>query len=189
MPEYKTLSVPDRAAWRAWLEKHHAREPGIWLVYYKGGVHPTLSYEDSILEALCFGWIDSIIKKVDEDKYVRKFTPRTPGSDWSLSNKRRIARLIREELMTPAGMDRVDYAHPEREPSEPPSRTEPLLPAYFKRALVANGRAWENFKNLSPSYRRLYVRWVLDAKRAETRDKRVRESVALLAENKKLGLR
>ncbi len=91
--------------------------------------------------------------------------------------------------MTRAGMERVDYAHPEREPAEPPGRAGPPLPPFFKRALVENGAAWENFKNLSPRNRQLYIGWVQDAKRAETRDKRVREAVSLLAQNKKLGMR
>ncbi len=190
MPEYKMLYFPDRAAWRAWLEEHHGNVPGVWLVYYKQDTNrPSLSYEDSVREALCFGWIDSIIKKIDEAKYVRKFTPRSPGSDWSLSNKRRIAKLIEAGLMTQAGMDRVDYSNPEREPAEPPRRAELPLPPYFKRALVSNGPAWENFKNLSPRNRQLYIGWVQDAKRPETRDKRVREAVSLLAQNKKLGMR
>lgn len=190
MPEYKMLHVRDRAAWRAWLEKHHDNSPGVWLVYYKQSAgHRTLSYEDSVLEALCFGWIDSIIKKIDEDKYVRKFTPRAPGSDWSVSNKRRIAKLIREGWMTKAGLGCVDYAHPEREPAEPPSRVDPPLPLYFKRALIANGAAWKNFKNLPPSYRRLYILWIATAKKPETRDRRLQEAVSLLAQNKKLGLR
>ena len=87
----------DRKEWREWLSKNHNIEAGIWLVYYKKETGRTsIEYDDSVEEALCFGWIDSIIKKIDEEKYVRKFTPRKPNSRWSESNKRRVEKMIKE---------------------------------------------------------------------------------------------
>ena len=91
MKERPELYVEDRKAWRAWLERHHAAATEIWLVYYKKGTgRPSIPYEDSVEEALCFGWIDSLIRKLDEERYARKFTPRTDTTKWSVSNKRRV---------------------------------------------------------------------------------------------------
>ena len=107
----QTFNAPDRAAWREWLAKHGATESEIWLVYYKAGTgKPTISYEDSLEEALCFGWVDSIIQKIDEEKYARKFTPRKAGSKWFELNKHLVAKLVREGRMTEAGKAKVEFS-------------------------------------------------------------------------------
>jgi mannose-6-phosphate isomerase-like protein (cupin superfamily) len=105
MKSVKTLRVPDREGWRDWLDRNHQSEREIWLVLYKKGAGKKgPSYDEAVEEALCFGWIDSIIRKVDGESYAQRFTPRKPGSKWSASNIARINKLIREGRMTPSGL-------------------------------------------------------------------------------------
>src|SRR5919206_1474760 len=100
----KTLYVKDRAAWRAWLEENHASEREVWLVYYKKHTgRPRVPYDDAVEEALCFGWIDSLVKTLDADRYIQKFTPRVNARKWSRSNLERVKKLLREGRMTEAG--------------------------------------------------------------------------------------
>ena len=116
--EVSTLYVKERQHWRAWLEKFHdVEKSGIWLVYYKQHTgKPTLEYNESVEEALCFGWVDSLIRKLDDEKFARKFTPRKDDSSWSESNRKRVENLIAKGRMTEHGMARVAAA---RAPSEP----------------------------------------------------------------------
>jgi len=124
-----THDVSKRDEWRSWLEEHHARTKEVWLVYYRASTgQSSLNYNDSVEEALCFGWIDSIIKKIDHEKYARKFTPRRAGSKWSASNKHRVLRMIEAGLMTPAGMDKVDFALGEVKEKYDPGIGKPLPP-------------------------------------------------------------
>lgn len=105
-----TVYFPTRAEWRAWLAANHATAPEIWFTFYKKHTkQPTLSYNDSVEEALCFGWIDGIEKSLDADRYALRFTPRKPKSNWSESNKQRVRRLIADGLMTPAGLAKISY--------------------------------------------------------------------------------
>src|SRR5262245_50987230 len=117
MRELATLEIRNCSQWRRWLNKHHASSPGVWLVFYKGhtGVKSIL-YEDSVREALCFGWVDSLIKRLDDDRYARKFTPRKPTSKWSDSNRKRWAELKAAGLLGPAGLSAAptDIARPSR---------------------------------------------------------------------------
>lgn len=184
----RTFTAPDRATWRTWLAEHASTDTEIWLVYYKKHTcKPTVSYLDSLEEALCFGWVDSLIQKIDEDKYARKFTPRKAGSQWSEVNRCLVAKLIREGLMTEAGLARVDFPLPEMEP--PRQRPAELpLPDWLKLALKASPLAWRNFEKLPPSHQRRYIAWISDAKREETRQKRIREAISMLEGNKRLGI-
>ncbi len=180
-----TLDVRKRQHWRIWLEKHHASSPGVWLAFYKDhtGV-ASIAYEDSVREALCFGWIDNLIRRLDDDRYARKFTPRKPASKWSDSNRKRWAELKAAGLLTAAGLTAAptDNAYA-------PRPAIPELPAYIRKALKANAKVWKFFQELAPHHRRHFVAWIHSAKRPETREKRVRESIALLAGGKKLGLK
>ena len=104
----KTLYVTDRDNWRKWLEKYHNKEPEIWLVYYnKVSGKPTLPYNDAVEEALCFGWIDSTVKKIDEESYGQRFSPRNQRSNWSEANKERVIRLLKLGKMTPTGIAKL----------------------------------------------------------------------------------
>ncbi len=182
------LHVVTRDEWREWLAKHYAAETEIWLVFYKKqSGKPRLAYEDAVEEALCFGWIDSLLQRIDDEKYAQKFTPRHLDSKWSVSNRKRIAKLIREGRMTPMGLAKVTYPHPER--FEPPEKKpEPTLPRALKEQLKANAKAWKNFENMAPSYRRLCIRWITDAKKPETMARRMQEAIGRLERNEKLGL-
>jgi uncharacterized protein YdeI (YjbR/CyaY-like superfamily) len=183
--ELMTLEVRNRQQWRTWLGKHHASSSGVWLVFYKEhtGVS-SIPYEDSVREALCFGWIDSLIKRLDDERYARKFTPRKPTSKWSEINRNRWAELKAGGLLTGAGLAAA--------PTENTYASRPAvpdLPPYLAQALKANRKAWSFFQQLAPTYRRHFVVWIHLAQRPETREKRIRQSIALLAAGKKLGLK
>jgi uncharacterized protein YdeI (YjbR/CyaY-like superfamily) len=188
----KTLYVTNRADWRKWLRQHHDTESEVWLIYYKKHTgRPRIPYDDAVEEALCFGWIDSIIKRIDDEKYVQRFTPRKGNSQWSDLNRERVRKLIKEGRMTRAGSAKINEGVlTKNAPSLKRERNKELaLPAYFKEALMRNGKAWENFKILAPSYRRNFIGWVTQAKKQGTRDKRLREAVELLAKRQKLGMK
>jgi uncharacterized protein YdeI (YjbR/CyaY-like superfamily) len=186
----KTLYVTGRDEWRDWLASHYESESEVWLIYYKKhSGQPRIPYDHAVEEALCFGWIDSIVKRIDDEKFAQKFTPRRDRSRWSALNIRRMRKLIREGRMTEAGLAKIDPAVLDEEPRAKPSKRQPAIPRFVKQALLANPRAWEHFQNLAPSYRRLYIVWIMDAKKAETRERRLREAVSLLEQNKKLGLK
>jgi uncharacterized protein YdeI (YjbR/CyaY-like superfamily) len=144
----------------------------------------SILYEDTVREALCFGWIDSLIKRLDNDRYVLKVTPRQPTSKWSDINRKRWAELEAAGLLTSAGL-----AAAPTDASYAPRPVIPDLPAYIAKALKANVKAWEVFRELAPTYRRHFVVWIHTAKRPETRERRIRESIRLLAAGKKLGLK
>jgi uncharacterized protein YdeI (YjbR/CyaY-like superfamily) len=187
VPALRTFHARTRREWRAWLEKNHDRAEVVWLVYYKAHTgKPRVAYDDAVEEALCFGWIDSIVRRLDEQRYAQKFTPRRRGSSWSDSNRRRVKKLLRDGLMTPAGLRTLEGGG--ARPRPPPVREVALAPR-LRRALEANERARSFFDGLAPSYRRLYVRWVMSAKREETRTGRMREAIGLLAAGKRLGLK
>jgi uncharacterized protein YdeI (YjbR/CyaY-like superfamily) len=184
----QTFTTPDRATWHDWLAEYGDRETEVWLVYYKAGTgKPTISYNDSLEEALCFGWVDSIIQKIDEEKYARKFTPRKAGSKWSELNKHLVAKLAREGCMTEAGLAKVDFPLHEA-PASRPKRPALALPDWLKEGLMTNPAAWENFQKLAPSHQRNYIGWISDAKMEQTRQRRLQEAIAKLEKNEKLGL-
>ena len=187
----KQLYVPNRDKWREWLGRHYATESGIWLVFYKKGTSkPTIDYEAAVEEALCFGWIDGIIKRIDDEKYVRKFTPRKAKSYWSELNKKRAGKMIKEGRMTTAGLAKIESAKKTglwEQTGRPKISLD--MPLEFTKALDKNKRAKENFEQLAPSYRRNYIGWIQAAKRDETKKKRIKESVLLLAKGKRLGLK
>jgi len=188
----KTLYVTNRDDWRAWLEQNHEAEKEVWLIYYKKHTRrPSIPYDDAVEEALCFGWIDSIVQRIDNERYAQKFTPRKNNSRWSESNKRRVRKLLEAGKMTPAGLAKIgDGVLGAEERSKPESEAKgPVIPEYLEEALRVNGKAWENFNSLAPSYRRQYIGWIMAAKKAETRDRRIREATELLMRNEKLGMR
>jgi uncharacterized protein YdeI (YjbR/CyaY-like superfamily) len=182
----KTLDVRTRRQWRKWLEEHHDKETEIWLIFHKRhtGV-ACLSYDDAVEEALCYGWIDSIIRRLDESRYARKLTPRKAGSRWSGANRRRYEDLASRGLLAAPGLKRP----PTSRSADAPRPLVNELPSYIRRALGANRRAWRFFEGLAPSYRRTYVGWIGSAKREETKERRLHEAVRLLAAGRKLGLK
>ena len=186
MKVFKTLDVRSRRQWRKWLQQHHDSESEIWLVFHKR--HTTtksISYSDALDEALCFGWVDSLVKRLDEDRYARKFTPRKPDSRWSTINRRRYAALKARALLAAPGIQRAPTSR--SGDALRPSLSE--IPTYIQEELEANPPARKYFQQLAPSYQRLYIAWFDSAKRQETKDKRLREAILLLAAGKKLGLK
>lgn len=185
----KTLQVRNLDQWRRWLEQHHAAESEIWLIFPRGhtGVS-SIEYGDALDEALCFGWVDSLVKRLDDKHYARKFTPRREDSRWSEVNRKRYADLKASGRLKPAGLERP----PTGRGYDPPPARLPLpaeLPAYIKTALRKNPAASRYFDALSPSKRRRYFAWIESAKREETKRRRLEEAIRLLAAGKELGLK
>ena len=187
----KQIYLKNRKEWRDWLSKHHESEKDIWLVYYKKGTgRPTIKYGDSVEEALCFGWIDSIIKKIDEEKYMRKFTPRKTDSYWSEPNKQRVAKMIEAGLMTPHGLSKIKAAQKSGlwDKNGRPQLSFEIQPE-FEKALQKNSKAKAVFEKLPPSHKKQYLGWIETAKRPETKKKRIKEAIIMLNKGKKLGLK
>ena len=188
----RAMYVNNREDWRKWLAKNYDKEKELWLIYYKENTgKPSIPYEDSVEEALCFGWIDSIVKKMDEEKYARKFTPRTDKTKWSVLNKRRVKKLIKEGRMTKIGLSKIGPSVLKRKEVTVKEGLKKKLeiPDYLKKSLMKNRKAWQNFTKLAPSYQRNYIGWIISAKKPETRQKRIKEAIELLVKNKKLGLK
>jgi uncharacterized protein YdeI (YjbR/CyaY-like superfamily) len=179
-----TLEVRTREEWRRWLATHHASSPGVWLLRHKQhtGIKSML-YEDLVRE-LCFGWVDSLIKRLDEKCYAIKVTPRQPTSKWSDRNRKRWKELQAAGLLAAPGLAAAPTAN--RYASKPKI---PELPAYIATAFKTNLNAWRFFQELSARNRRDFVVWIHTAKRPETRERRIRESIGLLSKGKKLGLK
>ncbi len=185
------LYVTNRNDWRNWLEKNHDAAKEVWLIYYKKHTgKPSVSYEDTVEEALCFGWVDSILKRLDDDRCARKFTPRKSSSSWSESNKKRAEKMIRERRMTEAGMARIREARESGEWSRVREASKELaVPSFIQEALAENEKARAFFDSLANSYKRQIVGWVSSAKKEETRARRLTEVIGLLEKNQKLGLK
>lgn len=184
-PDLPTLDIRRADKWRAWLRKHHASSDGVWLLFHKEhtGVE-SVPYEDFVREALCFGWIDSLIKRVDDDRFLRKCTPRKSSSKWSAVNRERWAALEKSGQLEKAGRAAAPTAN-----TYAAKPKIPELPPYIAKAFKSNAKAWQTFQSLAPTYRRHFVVWIHIAKQEETRERRIRESIALLAAGKKLGLK
>jgi len=186
------LDIKSSSEWRKWLSKNHKNSKGVWLVFYKRETgRPSLDYEISVEEALCFGWIDSLVKKLDEKRYVRKFTPRNEKSVWSDLNKKRVKKVIKEGRMTKAGLQKIEAAKQNGSWSKRLKGIEISYdtPKDFITALVKNKKAKENFDKLPPSHKKRYYMWINIAKKKETKAKRIAESVELLSKNTDLGLK
>jgi uncharacterized protein YdeI (YjbR/CyaY-like superfamily) len=180
-----TLDVRTRADWRRWLAKHHASSPGIWLLRHKQHTRvESMPYEDLVREALCFGWIDSLIKRLDDDRYAIKVTPRKATSKWSALNRKRWKELKTAGLLAAPGLAAGPNGN-----TYAPKPSIPELPVYIAHAFRANPAAWRFFQTLSARNRRDFVVWIHTAKRPETRERRIRESMTLLSAGRRLGLK
>jgi uncharacterized protein YdeI (YjbR/CyaY-like superfamily) len=188
----KKIYAANRQEWREWLRKNFNKEREVWLVYYKRHTgKPRVIYNDAVEEALCFGWIDSNIQKIDEEKYAQKFTSRYSNSKWSELNIRRMKKLIATGLMTKYGLEKIDpkLLNEKKGTNGKSIKKELPIPEKIINALKINKTAWQNFTMLAPSYRRIYILWLSDAKREETFQKRITEAISLLRQNKKLGMK
>jgi uncharacterized protein YdeI (YjbR/CyaY-like superfamily) len=172
----KSFMPKNQNDWRRWLEKNHDREQEVWLVYFKpASGRSNIDYETSVEEALCFGWIDSIIQKIDEEKYARKFNPRRMDSRWSETSKRRVLKIIREGRMTEAGMAKVTFDVGKVDVRRPKVKRPAVeMPENIEQALKSQPNVWEAFQNVPPSLQRNYILWLSDAKRPETFERRLK---------------
>jgi uncharacterized protein YdeI (YjbR/CyaY-like superfamily) len=182
----KTLDVRSCATWRKWLAQHHDSESEVWLVFHKRHTgQPSILYEDAVNEALCFGWIDSLIRRLDDARYARKFTPRKADSRWSTRNRRRYAQLKASGRLMPAGSHRA----PTDRSRDAPERSPSKIPQYILKGLRRRPSAWSQFARLAPSYRRTYIGWIDGAKQNTTKMRRLQEAIRRLAAGKTLGLK
>lgn len=184
------LYVKTRKEWHRWLEKNHSTAEDVWLIYYKKpSGKPRIPYSDAVEEALCFGWIDGKIKKINEEYYIQRFTPRRCGSRWSKYNVERVEKLIKEGKMEPHGLKAFKEAleNPELIYDNKVS-DEPVIPEDLNNALTLNSIALENFMNFSESARGLYIKWLNNAKKAETRSGRIKKIVAFSEKNIRPGM-
>jgi len=185
----KTLLVRTVGQWRDWLARNHASESEVWLIFHRKGTGvASIDYKDALDEALCFGWVDSLVKRLDDRRYARKFTPRRPDSRWSAVNRKRYAELKTEGRLKPPGIERPP-ANRGYGPRPPRLALPSKLPAYIQAALRNHPTAMRHFEALAPSQRRRYFAWIESAKREETKLRRLEEAIRLLASGKVLGLK
>ena len=179
------IYAKNRKEWRKWLEKNHKTATEIHLVYYKiTSGKESITWEESVEEALCFGWIDGIRRKVDDEQYTVRFTERKPKSIWSLINKNKVEKLISEGKMMPLGLEKIEHAKQNGQWHKAYSmKGETELPEDFEKALNKNKKALENFNKLSPSNRFTYVYQINAVKKAESRAARIKKVVDLLENN------
>jgi uncharacterized protein YdeI (YjbR/CyaY-like superfamily) len=175
----KTLYITNRKDWRKWLREHYKTEKEIWLIYPKKQTgKPRISYNDAVEEALCFGWIDSIVKTLDQERVVQRFSRRKPGSAYSPANKERLRRLIKQRKVikevreTVGGLSEEKFAIPED----------------ILNAIKANKEAWKNFKKFSAAYKRIRIGFIDGArKRPQEFQKRLRYFIQMTEKNKQYG--
>ena len=184
MLPYPQFEAQTRAEWRAWLRKHHRSARGVWLVTWKAGSgRPKLANGDAVEEALCFGWIDSLPRTLDDTRSMLLMTPRKAGSSWSKANRDRVERLSAAGLMTETGLAKAEAARQDGSWERLAAVERLTVPSDLARALRAVPRAKANFEAFPPSSKRIILEWILTAKRAETRAARVAETVELAERN------
>jgi uncharacterized protein YdeI (YjbR/CyaY-like superfamily) len=166
----------NRENWRAWLEVNHASANELWLILYKKHTKKSsIRLDEAVEEALCFGWIDGKLRRIDDEKHEIRFTPRKKGSTWSETNINRVKRLIKEGRMTSVGLKK--YRDGMRDPRMKLLRKDFEIPQFIVAALKRNKRAWDAFDKLAPSRKQQIVWWIATAKREETREKRIKETI------------
>jgi uncharacterized protein YdeI (YjbR/CyaY-like superfamily) len=185
-PTLNTFYPKSRQEWRQWLEDNHELEESIWLIYYKkkAGI-PTVTYSDAVDEALCFGWIDSKTKSLDEQQFIQFFCRRKPASVWSKVNKEKVARLIAEGRMTPAGFASIETAKRNGSWTILDEAEALIMPADLEQAFENKPGAKAYFMQLSRSDKRNILQWLVLAKRAQTKQNRINEIVELAGKNQK----
>jgi uncharacterized protein YdeI (YjbR/CyaY-like superfamily) len=178
------VTIESRAQWRAWLAAHHASSGSIWLVTYKkGSGRPDPGYDAIVEEAICFGWIDSLPRKLDEARSMLRLSPRKPTSAWSKLDKTRATRLIKAGLMQPAGLRVIAAAKHSGAWDRLNGADTDTIPPDLRKAFAAHPCSAKNFATFPPSSRRAILEWLAQAKLPETRARRVKETATLAARN------
>lgn len=184
--EVETYCPASKAEWRAWLEMNHRSTQSVWLVYFRASTKiPSLTWSEAVDEALCFGWIDSTKKTIDEERYMQYFTKRKPSSTWSKVNKDKVAQLIQNDLMTKAGFDSIETSKQNGNWSLMDDVEKLIVPEDLKIALDAQEGAMAFYQSQTKSIKKGLLHWVVVAKRAETREKRISEIVESAARGMK----
>ncbi len=179
-----TFHAETRAAWRNWLEQHHRIEKSLWLIIYrKESATPSVYYPQAVDEALCFGWVDSKINKRDEQSYYQFFSQRNPKSNWSKVNKTKVAYLLEQGLMTAAGQEMIDLAKRTGTWNALDAVEETTVPDDMQQLFDQNPIAFQHWEAFPRSVKRAILEWILNAKRPETRQKRITETVEQAAKN------
>lgn len=183
---FQEIQPSSAAEWRQWLEANHKQADSVWLVLAKkeSGI-PSLSISEAVDEALCFGWVDSVPNKVDEERFKILVSPRKPKSNWSKVNKDKVERLLAEGKMAPAGLQMVELAKQTGTWDALNEVDNLTVPADLAAELGRYAHAKEYFEGFPPSTRRGILEWILNAKKPETRAKRIVETAALAAKNKR----
>ncbi len=185
MDQFERFEAKNREEWRNWLQKNHLTSPGIWLVYYKKNSGKAgISYEEAVEEALSFGWIDSRVNAIDEERYMQIFTPRKPGSIWSELNKERVKKIIEEGIITPAGLEKIEAAKEDGSWYFLDDINNLVIPEDLEEALNANISAKEHFGAFTDSIKKQILYWIKTAKRPQTRKNRIEKVVILAVKNK-----
>lgn len=176
----KTLYAKNRKEWRAWLAQHHATAPEIWLIYYKKeSGKPRIPYNDAVEEALCYGWIDSLLKPIDARKYAQRYSPRKKTSKLSDMNRERVRRLIESGRMTKAGLAAIAHV----------GKKSGKTPADIERRLQQDPVTWRNFQRFPASYKRIRIGWIDAARhRREAFEQRLRYFLKMTRQNKRFGM-
>lgn len=181
----KTLYVKDRKTWRSWLSKNHKKEKEIWLIYYKkDSGKPRISYNNAVEEALCYGWIDSTAKKIDEERFAQRFSPRKPNSVLSEMNLQRVKKLITQKKMTKAGLVAIEHAFDSNKKDR-----RFVIPAAILKAIKADKIAWQNFQGFPETYKRIRIAYIENRKRHGNKQykKALKYFVKMTSKNKRFG--
>ncbi|MBN1538360.1 MAG: YdeI/OmpD-associated family protein [Anaerolineales bacterium] len=179
-----SLRVSSRQEWRDWLEANHAAVKEIWLyIYKKRFANKGITLQEAMEEAVCFGWVDSVMHSIDAEKFILRFTPRRKGAIWSMSNIKRVEKMLAEGKMAPSGMAAVEEAKQNGAWEAAIKREDTSnIPKDLQDALTSNRTAQYQFENLPHSHKKRYLWWIDEAKRPETRQRRIQEMVRILVE-------
>ena len=184
MEEKEHLYFKNADEWRTWLHKNHHSSKGIYLLFYKvSSDYESMRWEEAVQVAICYGWIDSTVKKIDEHQRRQLFTPRKDKSVWSKLNKTYIEKLIQENTMHESGLRKIEIAKQNGSWNSLDEVENHVIPEDLQLAFNDNPKAWSNYQSFSPSYRKSYLYWLNQAKRIETRDKRIKEIILLCEQN------
>jgi len=184
--KFEIFYAKNRQEWHQWLVENHDTTSGIRLIYYKkNSDKPRVEYNDAVEEAISFGWIDSKANTLDDERYMQVFTPRKPHSNWSKTNKIRVNKLIKNGLMQPAGMEKVNAAKKDGSWTFLDDVEDMVIPEDLKQLLEENTTAKANFEAFSNSSKKQIFYWIVSAKRKDTRLQRIKKTVGLSSENKK----
>jgi len=188
MDHLERIGFKNRDEWGRWLEDNHDASKGIWLVYYKKHTgKPSVYYNEAVEEALCFGWIDSIIKRLDDERYMQKFTPRNDLSSWSETNKKRVEKMIAQGKMTKHGMKKIEAARQNGKWDEIiESQPEHILSDDLFNILKSDEDAFSAFEKLPPSHKKMYASWIMTAKKDETKIRRTEKMMAMLKKGQRM---